>query len=167
MSANGKGTSIEVDGVGQTIRALKAFTPEIHKTLTKSIKTALNFTKEVTEGKYPQGSWVVRVTQRKMLGVIAARGGGGGWGPPWKPLNELAPGSRAAVLEFIGSAGPAKTPQVAGLLNTINARYGTPGRFLWSAWDETSTAVLQDIRLSVLSAEKKLQAHLDASGESF
>jgi hypothetical protein len=53
------------------------------------------------------------------------------------------------------------------MIDSLTARYGTPGRFLWAAWDDTSDMVLDSIRMVVKNAERKLQTHLDAAGETY
>ena len=69
--------TIEVTGVRETIRALAAFEPEVKQALNKTIRAALNQTRDAARSRYPKGDWVVRITQKNMLGAIAARGGGG------------------------------------------------------------------------------------------
>lgn len=157
------GTAIEVTGVRKTVRALKEFTPEIHKAMNKSIRESLKFTKETAQSKYPNGAWSLRVNQTRILGQIAASGGV----RDSKHWGNSSPGVKAAIFEFAGSSQAGRSPGARGLINSLNFRYGSPGRFLWAAWDETGKAVLQDIRLTVQSAERKLQAHLDMTGESY
>lgn len=155
---------IEVTGVRETIRALAAFEPEIKKTLNKTIRSALNQTRDAARARYPKGDWVVRITQKNLLGAIAARGGQGA--DPTKSWAALPGGARAAIFEFINQA-PSGRPQVEGLIDSLNRRYGSPGRFLWEAWDATGENVVDTIRDAVLQAEARLQAGLDAAGEAF
>jgi hypothetical protein len=156
-------TAIGVEGVAKTVRALDAFAPEIKARLNREIRKALNDTKTRAQSKYPKGAYVTLVNKKKILGsVTTARGGVNGrrWG-------EADAGARAAIFEFAGSRQEGRTPQARGLIKSLNARYGTTGRFLWSAWDETGKDVLDRIRTSVLSAERDLQSKLDSIGESF
>ena len=163
MSAERVGNNIEIQGLRQTVKALEAFTPEIHKRLNDSIKDALRYTQSVAQGIYPKGAWSVTVNKRSLLGQIKARGGGSkadSWG-------DSSPGTRAAIFEFIGSRYSGDRPQVLNTIKSLNERYGEPGRFLWAAWDKTGKGVMLDIKLSVEAAERDLQATLDASGESY
>lgn len=155
-------TSIEVQGVKQTVAALKAFTPDIHKALTKSIREALKFTQEVAKSKYPSGAWSIRINQKKVLGSITTASGAKAvrWG-------ESSGGVRAAIFEFAGAVQSGKTPQAQALIASLNSRYGSTGRFLWAAWDETGNGVLESIRYEVLKAERQLQAHLEETGQAF
>jgi hypothetical protein len=156
-------SNIRIDGVRQTIAALKAFTPDVEKVLGDQIRDALGATQEAAQNRYPRGSWVIGRNRKKLLGYIAARAGGkraASWG-------DSAPGIRAGIFEFLGSTYGGSRPQVLGAIASLNARYGQPGRFLWSAWDESGQRVLDQIRVAVQEAEKKLQATLDAEGEAY
>lgn len=158
-----QGANIEIQGVKQTIAAMKAFTPEIEKRLGKQIKEALKATKTRAEGKYPKGAWVVGRSNKKLLGYVSAKAGGQR-AARWE---DSAPGIRAAIFEFAGDRNPGATPQARGLINSLESRYGSPGRFLWAAWDETGQAALDKIKDAVESAERELQAHLNSIGEAF
>jgi len=158
------GRAIQVTGVRSTVKALTAFEPEVRKRLNRTIRAALNQTRDGARSRYPKGDWVVRVNNRNMLGAIAARAGGGG--DPRKSWAALPGGARAAIFEFIADA-PSGRPQVQGLIDSLNRRYGSPGRFLWDAWDATGEGVLDTIRDAILQAEAELQANLEAAGEAF
>lgn len=158
------GTNIRITGVKQTILALKAFEPTLYKELNREIKSSLQTVKDRAKGKYPGGNWNVRVNNKNLLGtVVATSAGGGGW-TRW---GDAPPGVKAAIFEFAGSSTAGETPQSAGLIKSLTARYGTPGRFLWAAWDEVGKSVLSEIEGSVHRAERDLQGRLDAAGEGF
>lgn len=159
-----QGTNIRIDGVKETIKALGVFEPEVKKAMNKEIRKSLAQVRNVAKGKYPQGAWSVRLNNKKLLGSIAATAGGGGW---TTSLKDTPPGTRAGVLEFIGSKYSGNDPQVSGLIKSLNARYGQPGRFLWSAWDQVGAKALEDIKAAVLKAERDLQASLDSAGEGY
>lgn len=155
--------NIEITNVKQTINALRAFSPEIEKRLGKQIKEALKVTKTRAEGKYPKGSWVVGRTNKKLLGYVSARAGGTR-GTSW---GDSSPGIKAAIFEFAGKYQTGRTPQAQGLIDSLETRYGSPGRFLWAAWDETGKDVLDKIRDAVEQAERELQAQLDTEGQAY
>lgn len=157
------GTNIRIDNVKKTVAALAAFDPELRKTLNSSIRVALAKVDAAAKSNYPSGAWAIRINNKKILGSIAARAGGKR-GTNW---GDSAPGIRAAIFEFAGKNQPGKTPQAQGLINHLNARYGQPGRFLWAAWDQVGSGVLNDIEAAVKSAERDLQANLDAAGEAY
>jgi hypothetical protein len=156
-------TAIEVTGVKQTIQALESFAPEIKERLNREIRKALKSTETRAQSKYPKGAYTVQINKKKLLGSVTTRRGSVG-GKRW---GEADAGPRAAIFEFAGSNQDGRTPQAKGLIKSLNARYGTTGRFLWAAWDETGKDVLENIRTSLLSAERDLQSKLDSIGESF
>ena len=156
------GNSIEVYGVKKTIGAMEAFAPEIRKRLNKEIRESLNITKARAQSLYPLGAWKITINKRKLLGSL---GTAPGTLDP-KKWGDSDPGARAAIFEFVGSSSGGVTPQARGLIRSLNARYGQPGRFLWEAWDETGRDVLDRIRTSLKTAERDLQTKLDSIGES-
>jgi hypothetical protein len=159
-----QGTNIEIRGVKETMAALKAFEPDLLKSLRKDIRHTLEKTRDAAQGKYPKGAYGVRISARKLLGSVVAMSGGGSVASSWE---KSAPGVRAAIFEFAGKVQGGKTPQASGLIRSLNARYGSPGRFLWSAWDEHGKESLEHIKVSVQNAERDLQAKLDSAGESY
>lgn len=158
-------TNVQIIGVKQTITALRAFEPDLLKAMNKEIRESLKPVRDRAKGKYPNGAWSININQKKILGSIAAASGGvGGLQKTW---GESAPGIKAAIFEFAGSTQEGRTPQAAGLIKALTARYGQPGRFLWSAWDELGSGVLSNIEGSVRRAERDLQASLDSVGEGY
>lgn len=157
-------TNIRIDGVKQTVAALKAFAPEIQKTMNVTIRAALNDVRTGAQARYPKGSWQININTKKILGSIAARSGGGRVAKRWE---DSSPGVKAAIFEFAGKNQPGKTPQAQGLIKSLNARYGAPGRFLWDSWDTNGKDTLDTIANAVRKAERELQAKLDAAGEAY
>ena len=48
----------------------------------------------------------------------------------------------AAIIEFAGKKNPGgETPRGATLINTLNRRYGRPGRVLWHAFDQAAPII--------------------------
>lgn len=156
-------TNIEIKGVKQTIKALDAFEPEIKKRLNKTIREALEVVKAGAESRYPAGAWVIRINKKNILGSVVARGGGAR-GKSWADSDG---GIKAAVFEFAGTQNSGANPQAAGMIESLNRRYGQPGRFLWASWDSNGAYVLDTIRDAVYIAERELQAKLDATGEEY
>lgn len=150
-------TAIGIIGVKKTLAILNEVDPEVRKALNATIKEALQPVRERAKAKYSKGSWVVRLNNKKILGQIAA-GGGRYVSSSW---SKSAPGVRAAIFEFAGSTTSGKTPQAAGLIKSLNSRYGSPGRFMWSAWDEVGDNALKEINTMIREAERNLQARLD------
>ena len=93
--------------------------------------------------------------------VVAIGSAPGDSGSEWSQEGRLS-----AILEFYGKVG-AKSDQARTCTATLNSRYGTPGRFLWSSWDEQKGSSVPRIEAAVREAEKQLQATLDAQGVSY
>lgn len=159
-----QGTNVRIDGVKQTVAALKAFEPDLLKAMNKGIRQALAPIRARAKGIYPGGQWSINLNTKKILGSVSAAAGGGLNPQSW---GGSAPGTKAAIFEFIGSRYSGKRPQVLGLIESLERRYGAPGRFLWAAWDESGDQALQDIEAAVKAAERDLQANLDAAGERY
>lgn len=162
MADTGLRSNIQITGVKETITALDAFAPEVKKVLNRQIRSALEVVKRGAEARYPEGAWIIKITKRNLLGSITTKPGSVGdknWG-------SADPGVKAAIFEFAEN-NPSGRPQVAGLLATLNRRYGAPGRFLWAAWDSDGEDALNKIKTAVKKAEAELQARLDATGEEF
>jgi hypothetical protein len=51
---------------------------------------------------------------------------------------------------------------VRSLITTLNERYGTPGRFLWEAWDDSEGGYLEEIRTEIRAVEAEYSARLRA-----
>jgi hypothetical protein len=155
-------SNIRIDGVRETINALRDFEPQLKKVLDTEIKQALQATREAAKARYPRGSWIVGLSRKKLLGFITT-----GKGQKAARWGDSAPGIRAAIFEFAGRPGPGKTPQAKGMIASLTRRYGEPGRFLWDAWDSKGEAALSDIKGAVEKAERDLQARLDMKGVSY
>lgn len=155
-------TSIEVKHAAATIRALRDMEPDLRKRLNKTIRAALSWTVDGARSRYPEGSWIIRINNKSLLGSISARAG-----TRANQFGKSDPGVRAAVFEFAGKYQPGRTPQARAMIASLNARYGQPGRFLWDSWDATKDTVLDTIRDAVYQVERELQARLDAAGESY
>lgn len=161
------GTNVQINGVKQTVAALKAFEPDLLKGMNAEIKDSLKQVQEGAKSRYPKGAWSLRLNQRKILGTIIATGGGRGVNGRSGTWEALPGGVRAAIFEFAGKNQSGKTPQAQGLIKHLNDRYGSPGRFLWDSWDQKGGWVLDQIEAAVKKAERDLQASLDAAGEGY
>lgn len=162
MADNGTGSNIQILHVKETITALKDFEPDLYKKLNTQIRRELNVIKNITKGKYPKGEWQVQINTKRILGSIRTRPGSSN---PKQRWGEADPGVRASIFEFAGSRTMGETPQAAGLIDSLTRRYGQPGRFLWSAWDEKGKTAIANIERSVKAAERELQLRLDERGE--
>lgn len=156
------GSNILIENAKETINALATFEPTLHKALNVTIRRALEVVKQGAERRYPDGAWVVKINKKNILGSITTKPGSTG-GRNWGSAD---PGVKAAIFEFAEN-NPSGRPQVAGLLQTLNRRYGSTGRFLWAAWDAEGEVALNKIKSAAKKAEAELQARLDAQGEGY
>ena len=166
----GKGFSAEVtiSGLDETVALLKAFEPDVLKSMNREIRGVMNILKGAAEGKYSAtgggAGYAIRSSSRgKKVGmkVVAIGSSSGGSGSDWSQEGRLS-----AILEFYGKVG-AKSAQAITCTSTLNARYGQPGRFLWDSWDAQKGSAVSAIEAAVRKAETQLQATLDAQGVSY
>jgi len=155
---------IAINGLDQTVAALKAFEPDLLKSMNREIRGIVNVLKGAAEAKYSAtgggAGYAIRSSSRgKKVGMrVMAINSTGSSGSAWSTEGRLS-----AILEFYGKAG-SKSQQAQTCTATLNARYGAPGRFLWSAWDEQKGSAVPAIEAAVHKAETQLQASLDAQG---
>jgi len=156
------GAEIQIEGLEETLKALRGFEPDILKRLNKTIRSSLTNVAKVAEmsiretghGKGRNYSVRMRSTGRRTGGRI------------------LALTKEAAMFEFAGTkrsnakrSGPI-TPQGAAMVRWLGG-FGAPGRFLWDSYDLQAHATDRDIRKSIDDAEHELQRHLDGIGEAY
>lgn len=153
VSAGGKGYSAEltVDGIEGMIAALKEFEPKALRRMNLAIKTSLSPVASTAGASGPPSAehkYVIRNSSRgKKVGT-----------------KVVAAGKNDAIFEFAGKPGNVKTSQGAGLIRWLNDRYGSPGRFLWAAWDAHKGTVIPAVEAAIREAERELQAAMDRQG---
>lgn len=155
---DGSGLSIQIKGLKQTMAALKAFTPEVYRVLRKRIRTRLKSVASGAKGRYG-GIYKVSIKD-------AGRNPGGSVfavvGPKANKNDWSSPATKAVIGEF---AAKGKTPQAEGFVRYMDI-FGAPGRFLWEEWD-SNPDIEKEIEADIRDAERRLQATLDAAGESY
>lgn len=160
VTAGRKGFSAEIriEGLEDTIAALRALEPDVLKRLNRTLRTAANKVASEAAGAGVSGHKMsYRVTNRQ-------RGKKAG-------MSIIAADRDTAIFEFAGSlmrsrdGGPI-TPQGAGMVRWLD-EFGKPGRFLWAAWDSQKVRFEADVSSAMAEAERELQAHLNAAGEGF
>jgi hypothetical protein len=159
------GTSLDLDlrigGIKATITALRNLAPDVKREMDKEIRSVMTTIKAGAENRYPGGQWLVKLNAKRLFGSVEAVAGGER-ASTWR---DSGPGVKAAVFEFAGKYQPGKTPQAKAMIDSLNARYGSPGRFLWDSWDSNKVRALAQIRDAVLRAERELQTRLDSAGD--
>ena|GEM_PF-1412886 len=158
--ASGQGFSAEVrvEGLEQTIAALRALEPEALKRMNKTIRASLTKVKNAASASGPPGhrmSYRIRASSRgKRVG-----------------MRLMAADKETSIFEFAGAKGRSRsggpiTPQGAAMVKWLDG-FGKPGRFMWQAWDEHKAAFERDLKGAIGDAEHVIQAKLDAAGEGW
>jgi hypothetical protein len=161
MSDTSLDLDLRVGGVKATITALRNLAPDVKREMDKEIRSVMNTIKAGAESRYPDGAWSVKLNAKRLFGSVEAIAGGER-GSSWR---DSGPGVKASVFEFAGKYQAGKTPQAKAMIESLNARYGSPGRFLWDSWDDNKVKALAQIKDAVLRAERELQTRLDMAGD--
>jgi hypothetical protein len=164
-TAGERGFSAEfrIEGLEETLAALRALDRDVYAGLIRGMKTIGNLVAQAADDAAPpsaKGGYVTRMSLRgKKVGVkVAARAGS-------------VAGRNAAIFEFAGTrmqskAGGPITGQGAAMVRWLDG-YGKPGRFLWHSWDENKDRAELQIRNLMAEAERICQDRLNAAGEAF
>lgn len=154
---------IRLEGMSETMNALRAFEPEVYKQLTKLVRSSVNRVKQGAQAIYG-GKYVVRTSYvgKRPSGSVTAI-----MGAKKSPNDWSDPATKAVVFEFAGTRSSGATPQMKGALRFFDTFYGRPGRFLWSAYDSIKGDIERDLKNGMATAERELQRRLDSAGEGF
>jgi hypothetical protein len=160
-------SAVEVIGLSQTRGLLARFEPDLMKRLDATLSVVARDLKAGAEAKFARtgsgNAYRIRTRNRAMgfsKGVTTQRGSVGR-GEKWSS----EPGVLAAIFELankVRDAKPENVERTKSLLATLNAKYGSPGRFLWDAWDERSVAALATVDGEIKAVEAEYTARLRA-----
>jgi hypothetical protein len=159
----GFSAEIRIDGLEETLAALRMLDRDIYAGLVRGLKTVGDLLVVDADAAAPpdaKGGYGARMTVRgKKVGVkVFAKAGS-------------QAGRNAAIFEFAGTRGQSRlggpiTGQGAAMVRWLDG-YGKPGRFLWGAWDRNKERAENQIRVMMAQAEKLCQDRLAAAGEAF
>ena len=157
-SHRGPSSEIRLEGLEETLAALRALEPDVLKRLQKTIRGSLDKVKRAASGSGPSGHPMRYTTRTSTRGKRAG-------------MRLVARDKETAIFEFAGAkglsrSGGAITPQGAAMVKWLEG-FGKPGRFLWQAWDQHKDVFERELKAAMADAEHELQAHLDAAGEAF
>ncbi len=161
--------AIDVSGVLEARSLLKRFEPDLLRRLDARLNAVARDLKAGAQTNFERtgaSGTAYRVSTRSRIGgfsksVTTVRGSVSR-GEKWS----TAPGVLAAIFEFMAAprdAQPQNVPRVRSLIATLNARYGTPGRFLWAQWDDGGQGYLAEVEAEVGAVEAEYTARLRAS----
>jgi hypothetical protein len=152
------GGGVRIEGLDNTIKALRYLEPEIFKELRGAVQKAAKTTAAAASalrpgaryktsfrasGKFPGG---------RIIGQMGAQSSRNDWSDP---------ATRSVIFEF---AKTGRTPQSAAAIDSFQSRYGSPGRFLWEAWDRQEDTYLSDVNAAVDKAAAAIQRRLETVG---
>lgn len=179
----GRSTGVELNvyGLEQTERALKALAPEVGKALDKAIRQALNKTRDAARGRIPD---TPPMSGWRTTGATRGRSrGGAGW-PAWDAGKARAGISvrrgqaRGRRLSSVAVAWRVQSTDGAGtIFDKATEGHGSVGeqfianldregkaqRVLWPAWLATRDDALRTINTEIDHAEAVVQRLVDAN----
>lgn len=158
--AGGRGFSAEIriEGLEDTIGALRALEPDVLKALRSEIKEAIRDVGREASSAGPPGHSLKYYVRDSIRGKrVGARLG--------------ADDRDTSIFEFAGTrmrsrAGGPITPQGAAMVRWLEG-FGSPGRFMWAAWDRRRSVFEAELKAAIGRAERTLQDRLDRAGEVF
>lgn len=139
------GAEIVIEGLDADRNALEDLEPALRRKLDRDLLTALKSVSQTAatevDSRTGETAKGYRVKRRGNAFRIENRTRG------------------AAILEF---AAVPHCPQGQSLVNTLNEKYGAPGRILWGAWDAMEPYVLDKVRGIVEDAEFEIERRMAA-----
>jgi hypothetical protein len=157
---------IDVDGLVETRTLLRQFEPDLLKRLDARVNLAARNLKSGAQANFGQtgaGGAAYRIKSKlKPAGFsksVITMAGSVPRGVRWS----TNPGTLAAVFEFaagVRDARPENVQRVKSLIETLNARYGSTGRFLWQAWDDIKEAEMAGIAATIAEIEAEYTARM-------
>lgn len=165
-------TTIVVDGLETTRSLLKDLDATALKQVDKEVTAVARDLKGAAAASFSRmysgadAAYTIRTRNRRdsYSKSVTTTGGTVARGERWSSQ----PGVLAAVMEFaanVRTANPATQARTRKMLDTVTARYGSPGRFLWDAWDAMRPDLETRVTRYVEQMEASLQRALDRTGD--
>lgn len=153
-----------MEGIAETIRAIKDFEPDIYKKMGGAIRKFLRILRDAARTRRPEGVYTVstRLTDKRgPMGSVTS-------GVPGMSVDEYlalktswSAAQRSVIFEF---AEKGQRPGMKAAIESFNRRYGKPGRFLWGAYDywDLGEWVESQVEAEIREAEAEFQRRLDS-----
>jgi hypothetical protein len=161
-------TAIDLANMPQTRSLLRRFEPDLLKRLDGKLNSVARDLKAGAQANFEHtgaSGTAYRIRSRNRIDgfskSVTTAGGSVAQGQKWS----TEPGVLAAIFELMNGprdARPQNVPRVRSLVQTLNERYGTPGRFLWEHWDDEGDGYLREIGAEVKAVEAEYTARLRA-----
>jgi hypothetical protein len=166
--ASGASTAIDLAGLPETRRLLRRFEPDLLRRLDAKMNATARDLRSAAQANFARtgaGGSAYRIISRSRIDGFSksVTTQGGSVAPRQKWSSE--PGVLAAIFELMASprdARPQNVPRVRSLIATLNERYGTPGRFLWEAWDDSEGGYEEEVHAEIRAVEAEYSARLSA-----
>jgi hypothetical protein len=134
------GAEVVIDGLEPVLNGLEEIDPKLRRGLNREIKQAVDTVAQAA------GRQIDSRSGETAAGYKVRRRGNS-----FRVVNSTR---GAAILEF---AAVPKCPQGVSLVNTLNEKYGKPGRILWDSWDTMAPFVTDRLRQLVDDAAIELE----------
>ena len=161
--------AVDVVGVAETRDLLARFEPDLLKRLDRRLNAVARNLRSGAQANFERtgaSGNAYRIRTRKRAGgfskSVMAEGGSVPAGVKWS----TEPGVLAAIFELAAAprdARPQNVERTRSLIVTLNARYGTPGRFLWEAWDDDGDGYLAQVGAEIKAVEAEYTRRLQAT----
>ena len=166
--------NVTAEGIAETRILLKQFEPDLLKRLDRRLNLVARDLRSGAQANFEKtgasGSAYVIRTRSRVAGlpgfskaVVAGHGSRG--------TSMIDPGERwstdptvlAAIFELangVRDSKPQNVPRTKSLIATLNARFGSPGRFLWQEWDDIKGPALASIATEIKDVEAEYTARM-------
>lgn len=163
------GTAIDLENIPQTRALLRRFGPDLLKSLDSRLNAVARDLRNEAQVRFSNtgvSADAYRIRSRSRVDgfskSVTTKGGFVAAGQKWSS----EPGVLAGIFELMAAprnAQPQNVPRVRSLIATLNERYGTPGRFLWEAWDDNGDAYMSEVDAAIRAVEAEYTARLRAT----
>lgn len=173
-------SSIDVVGVKETLRTLNKIDKVARRQLTKDyaqiVSSVITEARAATPSEPPLSGMTYRWNARRVSQIF-----------PWnnaksdRAIKPFVSGKRprqygayvsdlatfgikwtaadALAVEMSGK-GPVPTARGKQMVAALNAKYGTPGRFLWKAYERHEKTVVDEVQQLIRRAQRRIQEEL-------
>jgi hypothetical protein len=161
----GPSLAVSTEHLTETRQLLRKFDPDLLKRLDAVTQIAARRLKAGAESTFNKTGALggYRIATRRSYAVtstvVTTARGSVPRGERWS----TAPGVLAAIFELMAGvrdAMPQNVKRVMSLVETLEARYGSPGRFLWDTWDYQKAETMAEIGAGIRALEDEYTAKL-------
>ncbi len=160
--------NVQVQGVKQTLKALKDIDPALRRAAIKEMKTAVQPMVNEVRSKMPNKpldnwgeggrlGWDVNQVRKSVKVKFGGRKVRGGSGNQYPLLRLVIQSPAGAVFDIAGRRSNGRSPQGTAFINALTADWGRASRTAWP----TAEKHIQDVQRGVLIAIDKAAAEVN------